>query len=175
MALEPGRGGSNTAVRSSLAAVTLGVATLVAAITFGAGLTHLLTTPALYGKSWNVALTTYDAARSRSTACPCSRRTSGSRASRSAASRAAFGINGLRVDGLAVDTVSGEPRPVILEGRRPRGNDEIALGTRTMRALGLHIGDVVTAAPFSSDRKGVEDAHRRRAVFPLFGDARPPR
>ena len=51
MALEPGRGRSALAVRSSLAAVTLGVTTLVAAITFGAGLSHLLTTPALYGQS----------------------------------------------------------------------------------------------------------------------------
>src|SRR4029078_8102493 len=59
--LEPGRGRAAIAGRSSIVAVALGIATLVAALTFGASLSHLLDTPALYGKDWTASLTTYDA------------------------------------------------------------------------------------------------------------------
>jgi hypothetical protein len=169
LALDPGRGGNATAVRSSLAAVTLGVATLVAAITFGAGLTHLLTTPALYGKSWDVALTTYDASLPEDgvPVLAADKRVQGVAVGRL---RAAFSINGLRVDGLAVDTVSGHLEPVILAGRPPRADDEIALGTRTMRALHVGLDDDVDAKSFSSDRPGAKLRVVGRAVFPLFGE-----
>jgi ABC-type lipoprotein release transport system permease subunit len=169
LALDPGRGGNATAVRSSLAAVTLGVATLVAAITFGAGLSHLLETPALYGKSWDVALTTYDASLPKDgvRVLAADHRVEGVAVGRL---RAAFTINGLRVDGLAVDTVSGRLDPVILAGRPPKGPDEIALGTRTMRALHLHLGDSVAAGQFSSPAPARQLHVVGRAVFPLFGE-----
>jgi ABC-type lipoprotein release transport system permease subunit len=156
-------------VRSSLAAVTLGVATLVAAITFGAGLTHLLTTPALYGKSWDVALTTYDASLPNDgvPALAKDARVQGVAVGRL---RTPFGINGLRVDGLAVDTVAGRLDPVILAGRPPTGPDEVALGTRTMRTLHLRLDDTVRATSFSSDSPGASMRVVGRAVFPLFGE-----
>ena len=53
MALQPGRGRTAVPVRSSLAGVTLAVAALAAAVTFGASLTHLLDTPRLYGWNWD--------------------------------------------------------------------------------------------------------------------------
>jgi ABC-type antimicrobial peptide transport system permease subunit len=168
MALEPGRGRSALAVRSSLAAVTLGVTTLVAAITFGAGLSHLLATPALYGQSWDVALTTYDdTVPTRGVpVLAADRHVAGVAVGRL---QVGFELDGHRVDGLAVDTVDGRLGPTILEGRRPRGGNEIALGTRTLRALGLHVGDVVPSAPFASHRNPVPMRIVGRAVFPLFG------
>ena len=169
LALDPGRGGNATAVRSSLAAVTLGVTTLTAAITFGAGLTHLLTTPALYGKSWDVALTTYDSTLPKLgvPVLAADKRVQGVAVGRI---RATFGIDGLRVDGLAVDTVAGRLDPVILAGRRPEGANEVALGTRTIRALHLQLGDTVQATNFSSDNPGTPMRVVGRAVFPLFGE-----
>jgi ABC-type lipoprotein release transport system permease subunit len=169
MALEAGRGRSAVAVRSSLAAVTLGVTTLVAAITFGAGLSHLLATPALYGQSWDVALTTYDATLPTDGVpiLAADRRVDGVAVGRL---RAGFDLAGRRVDGLAVDTVAGRLGPAILEGRRPRRANEIALGTRTLRSLELHVGDVVPSAPFASDRHPVAMRIVGRAVFPLFGE-----
>jgi len=168
MALEPGRGRSALAVRSSLAAVTLGVTTLVAAITFGAGLSHLLATPALYGQSWDVALTTYDdLLPTRGVPIlAADRQVAGVAVGRL---QVGFELGGHRVDGLAVDTVDGRLGPTILEGRRPRGGNEIALGTRTLRTLGLHVGDVVPSAPFASPRNPVPMRIVGRAVFPLFG------
>ena len=54
MALEPGRGRTAVPVRSSLASATLGVAALVMALTVGASLSHMLSTPRLYGWNWDV-------------------------------------------------------------------------------------------------------------------------
>jgi predicted lysophospholipase L1 biosynthesis ABC-type transport system permease subunit len=59
---------------------------------------------------------------------------------------------------------------VILAGRPPRGADEIALGTRTMRALHLHLGDRVTAGQFSASTPARQLVVVGRAVFPLFGE-----
>ncbi|HEY7106272.1 MAG TPA: FtsX-like permease family protein [Acidimicrobiia bacterium] len=169
MALEPGHDRSAIAVRSSLAAVTLGIATLVAAITFGAGLTHLLDTPALYGQSWDAALTTYDElVPTRAPAVlAADRRVEGVAVGKL---RAPFELDARRVDGMAIDTVDGRLAPTLLEGRRPRGPGEIALGTRTLRALGKGVGDVVHARPFTSERKAMRMRIVGRAVFPLFGE-----
>ena len=106
------------AVRSSLAAVTLGVTTLVAAVTFGAGLSHLLATPALYGQSWDVGLTTYDdLLPTRGVPIlTADRHVAGVAVGRL---QVGFDLDGRRVDGLAVDTVDGRLGPTILEGRRP--------------------------------------------------------
>ena len=54
MALEPGRGHTAVPVRTTIASVSVGIATLLAALTFGASLTHLLGTPSLYGVTWDV-------------------------------------------------------------------------------------------------------------------------
>src|SRR4029453_7942259 len=56
MAVEPGRGRTAVPVRTTLAGVTLGVGALVAALTFGAGLAHLLDSPGLYGQTWDLQL-----------------------------------------------------------------------------------------------------------------------
>ena len=60
MAFPTRQGSRGAAGTTSLFAVALGIAALVAALIFGASLSHLLSTPALYGKSWDAALTTYD-------------------------------------------------------------------------------------------------------------------
>jgi ABC-type lipoprotein release transport system permease subunit len=169
MALEPGRARSAIAVRSSLAAVTLGITTLVAALTFGAGLSHLLDTPALYGQSWDAALTTYDElVPTRAPAILASdRRVAGVAVGKL---RAPLEVAGRRVDGMAIDTVDGRLSPTVLEGRRPRGRAEVALGTRTLRSLGKRVGDTVQTRPFTSDRATVRMHIVGRAVFPVFGE-----
>src|SRR6266702_3998861 len=56
LALEPGRGRTAVPVRSALAGTALSIAAVAAAFTFGANLVHLVGTPRLYGKTWDVAL-----------------------------------------------------------------------------------------------------------------------
>jgi ABC-type lipoprotein release transport system permease subunit len=169
MALEPGRGRSSVPVRSSLAGVTLGVVTLVAAVTFGASLAHLLATPTLYGQTWDVELTTYDdtLATRGVPVLEDDDRVDGIVVGNF---RASFAVDDRRVDGLIFDTVTGDISPTILEGRGPRADDEIALGTRTLRSLGLDVGDTVPVAPFATDRDPVPMRVVGRAVFPIFGE-----
>src|SRR5207245_968959 len=58
LALEPGRGATEVPVRSSLMSVILAIVALAGALTFGAGLDHLLETPRAYGWNWDAHLTT---------------------------------------------------------------------------------------------------------------------
>jgi hypothetical protein len=169
MALEPGRGSSSVPVRSSLAGVTLGVATLVGAVTFGASLAHLLATPELYGQTWDVELTTYDdvLARRGVPVLEDDPRVGGIVVGNF---RAGFAVAGERVDGFAIDAATGDMAPPILEGRRPDAADEIALGTRTLRSLDLDVGDTVPVAPFAAGRDPVPMRIVGRAVFPVFGE-----
>ena len=174
MALDAGRGRSAVAVRSSLAAVTLGVTTLVAAVTFGAGLSHLLATPALYGQSWDVGLTTYDdLLPTRGVPIlTADRHVAGVAVGRL---QVGFDLDGRRVDGLAVDTVDGRLGPTILEGRRPRGGNEIALGTLDPARVGV-AGRRRRAVGTGRVPPGPgADAHRRSRRVPAVRRARSPR
>lgn len=171
MALEPGRGRSSVPVRTGIAGVTLGVITLVGAVTFGASLAHLLATPALYGQTWDVELATYDdvMATQGVAALEEDRRVEGVVVGDF---RAAFAVAGERVDGFVIDAATGDMAPPILEGRRPEGGDEIVLGTRTLRSLGLDVGDTVPVARFAAAARDGTVPMRivGRAVFPVFGE-----
>jgi ABC-type lipoprotein release transport system permease subunit len=171
MALEPGRGRIAVPVRTTLAGVALGVGALVAALTFGASLTHLLDSPRLYGVTWDLQLTgdwTDETFADRAMASlqddprveAVGVGSSGS---------AMVEVDGHRVDAIALDSVDGDLTLPTLAGRAPRGPDEVALGSRTARAVGVAIGDTVAVAI-----PGGEPVAMRvvgRAVFPSVGDA----
>jgi ABC-type lipoprotein release transport system permease subunit len=169
MALEPGSGRGSVPVRSSLVGVTLGIVTLVAALTFGASLGHLLATPTLYGQTWDVELTTYDDALV-TRGLPVLEQDERVTGAAVGNFRAALEINDRRVDGLVLDTVRGDLSPVIIDGRRPRAHDEIALGTGTLREFDAEVGDTVEVAPFATARDPVPMRVVGRAVFPIFGE-----
>jgi FtsX-like permease family/MacB-like periplasmic core domain len=80
-----------------------------------------------------------------------------------------FEVGGRRVDAIALDSVVGDLALPTLAGRAPQGADEVALGARTARALGVAIGDTVGVAI-----PGGEPVEMRvvgRAVVPSVGDA----
>ena len=52
MAFEPGRGRSAVPVRSALAAATVALAAVLAALVFGTSLIALISTPHRYGQNW---------------------------------------------------------------------------------------------------------------------------
>jgi hypothetical protein len=170
MALEPGRGRAAVPVRTTFVAVTLGIGALAASLVFAASLGHLLSTPRLYGQTWDAELTTYDTFLVKAglpviTADP---RVTGIAVGRT---RDSFTIAGHRVDGLAIDPVKGGLTPSILEGHPPTSDEEIVVGTGTMHDLGLSVGDHVDIGAFAGDGSTQTMRVVGRAVFPVFGEA----
>jgi ABC-type lipoprotein release transport system permease subunit len=175
MALEPGRGRTAVPVRTTIAGITLGVGALVAALTFGASLTRLLETPRLYGLMWDVqlmGLTDEDIIDPSfvDRSVPLLRddpRVEAIAVGSSGAAALVVEVDGRRVDGMVLDSINGDLTLPILAGRLPRGPDEVALGSRTARALGVEIGDTVGVAVPGSEPLVMRVVGR--AVFPSVG------
>jgi ABC-type lipoprotein release transport system permease subunit len=170
MALQTGRGRTAVPVRTTLAGLALGVGALVAALTFGASLTHLLDSPRLYGVTWDLQLAEHDDETFPDRALP--RLLDDPRVEAvgvGSSGSARVEVDGRRVDAIALDSVDGDLALPILAGRSPQGPDEVALGSRTARALGVETGDTVDVAV-----PGGEPVEMRvvgRAVFPSVGAA----
>ncbi|TMK83251.1 MAG: hypothetical protein E6G46_03825, partial [Actinobacteria bacterium] len=143
MALETGRGRTAMPVRSTLLGAVIGLAALVTAFGFAASLNHLLTTPRLVGWNWSGTIgddfDPEDAAR----VVPLLR---GDRdiAEFSAGGGSTVQVRNVTMNLIGQDQLKGEIKPVILEGRAPHAEDEVALGTRALRSIHAHVGDVVT-------------------------------
>ncbi len=147
MALEPGRGRTAVPVRTTVLGTTLGLFALTAALSFGASLVHLESTPRLSGWNWDVLIGLEE---DFSPTPP-----GGERHLQSILSHdprvAEFGlgnlrnleVGGTRVLGLAMAPAKGSVTPSLAEGRLPAAVDEVALGSETMRSAGVGIGDTV--------------------------------
>jgi hypothetical protein len=169
MALEPGRGRTAVPVRSSLLAVTVAVAALVAAVTFAASLDHLLATPRLYGWSWDARVTSNSSsgdAESVFAVLGADKRI----ADVATLDNPPLDVGGAQIDDIAMTQVRGSIQPVVLEGRLPHGDQEVALGTDTMRKTHTRVGGTVpiriTAIPPYPQRFRVVG----RVVIPPLSD-----
>jgi hypothetical protein len=143
LAVNSGRGPTAVPVRSSLAGVILAVTALAAAVTFGASLTHLLTTPRLYGWNWDARVTTTG---DTTTIKPLMDRLRPDPRLQDLAmldNGVPMQVGRSVVAGIAIKNVKGHISPVVINGREPRANDEVALGAKTVRDLGTHLGDRV--------------------------------
>ena len=144
MALQRGPRTSPIPIRATLAAAILAVAVAGTAVTFAASLQHLLRTPRLYGQNWDF----------ESGPPPASSPTffRSLRADPAIAGLAigagAFNppvqINGREVGVRAMDTIIGSVIPTVLAGRAPRTDGEVLLGTKTLHALHVQLGNSVT-------------------------------
>ncbi len=167
MALERGQGRTAVPVRSALVGTVLAIASVTAAATFSASLDRLARTPALYGWTWDVAagigwfeFDTKKVVASLS----ADRRVA-------AAAGVAFGevrVQGRQVASIGIDPLRGDVFlfPTLLEGRPPRGQDEIVLGSKLLQRLHRRVGDPVTVVV--NDRT-VRMRVVGRAVFPALG------
>jgi hypothetical protein len=141
MALLGGPRPTATPVRATLVAAILAVGVGGAALTFATSLQHLLQTPRLYGQTWDFEIggggPPIDAAIVRRVR------------SDPAFSDVAVGavepvdVGGQAVGGRAMDDIKGSSAPTVLGGRAPRAPGEVLLGTKTVDALNLSIGDRV--------------------------------
>ena len=170
MALEPGRGRIAVPVRTTLAGVALGVGALVAALTFGASLTHLLDSPRHYGLTWDLQLADPSDETFADRAVASLRDDPRVEAVGVGSSGSAVvEVDGRRVDAISLDSVEGDLSLPILAGRAPQGPDEVALGARTARALEVEIGDTIGVA--IPGGQALEMRVVGRAVFPSVGAA----
>jgi len=144
-AVERGAGRNAVPVGSAMLGSILAVTALCATSVFGASLTHLTTTPALYGQPFDVWLSL-----------------NGSPASPTPTLSHLEGLGGItgitggigddvKIDGKTVFALAGERERgsllvTTVNGRPPKSNHEIALGTTTMRALHAHVGSVLAVS-----------------------------
>jgi hypothetical protein len=155
-ALEPGRGGTTTPVRSTVLGLTLALAGLTIAFGFGASLDHLLRTPRLYGVDWDLTLhswsTHQNAAGIWTPALRQERRVSEFSTGTILLGQGRQivvgtpGGHGVRTQVWGLDAVQGAVTPTVIDGRWPRSDDEIALGTKTLSAIDAGVGDSVRIA-----------------------------
>ena len=152
MALDPGEGRTSVPVRSALVGVALGVAGVVAALTFGTGLDALVEHPAASGWNWTFRPDVEDEDLDTLLAIDGVEDV-GSIQFRQVQAE------GERMAGVSMRAELGAPSFTVVKGRMPAGPREVALGPKTAEALGLGIGDTVHLTdPTSPD-------HPRQAVL----------
>lgn len=150
MSLERGRSG---AFRTALLGTVVAVAGVVATLTFGDSLHHLVNSPAQQGWNWDVVVGNPNGQPSSPDAIR------DDIAPKLAANRyvGAFSVfvganSGVTVDGRPVEQfggiqpVRGSVFPTIIHGRPPRGPDEVVLGRDTLGELHRRIGQSVVVA-----------------------------
>jgi putative ABC transport system permease protein len=145
MAFEPGHGRTAVPVRSALVGTTVAVAAVVAAMVFGASFLALVGTPHLYGQNWFQELNLGPGAVPGSIGAKVFAHVKGlteyAGGDYGQVSVAAPGSNtGTVIPAIGLDQLRGNGFLTLLAGRAPAGPDEIALGPRTLRTLGMHIG-----------------------------------
>jgi putative ABC transport system permease protein len=154
MALEPGRGRTAVPVRTTIVGASLALATVVASLGVAASIHHLVDTPRLFGWNWDAQISavgaTIDAGSTKDLL-------DGSKVVErwSVMTLSDIRIPGGSVPALGIDTGPHAVPPSLVSGRAPRGDDEIAMGTRTLRTLGLGIGDRVPVTANDGTRRSM--------------------
>ena len=148
MAFEPGHGRTAVPVRSALAGTTVAVAAVVAAMVFGASFLGLVGTPHLYGQNWaqelNLQAGAVPGAIGQQVLAQVKGLTEYAGGDYGEVSVVAPGHrSGTVVPAIGLDQLRGRRFLTLLAGRAPAGPHEIALGPRTLRTLGLHVGQRV--------------------------------
>jgi FtsX-like permease family len=148
MALHTGRGPTALPSGPALAGAAVGVAGIVAALTFSSRVDHLLATPKLWGANYDAIVTTVEDVSWDQTAADHVARDP------EVAAVAVFhavdlglhaGDREAQVEATTVRAHKGTIPPVLLEGRAPLAPDEVALGGEVLDRLGVDVGDMVEA------------------------------
>jgi hypothetical protein len=144
--LASGQGSTAAPVRSVMASATVAVTALIAAVTFGASLQHLVSHPRLFGWNWDVALV--DGSGYGNTKPAATNAVFASDDNIEAWAGAFYGaedVNGLNLPLLGMNS-SSPVAPPIRDGRMIERPGEIVLGTATLAQLQVHIGDTVQSS-----------------------------
>lgn len=142
MAVETGRGARTVPVRSTLVSIGIGIAAIAGVLVFSSSQQHLFDHPRLYGWAWDVQVG--DAFAPALDDLADDLRDDPRAEAVALATFARLTIEDQTFDALAIDADSGI-EPTTTDGTAPAHPDEIMLGTRTARRLGLGVGDQLTA------------------------------
>jgi ABC-type lipoprotein release transport system permease subunit len=163
MAFEPGHGRTAVPVRSALVGTTVAVAAVVAATVFGASLLGLVGTPHRYGQNWDQELDlqvgSVPLAQGSKVLARIDALAGYAAGDYGQVTVAARG-GGTVVPAIGLDQVRGHGFLTMLAGRAPSGPHEIALGPRTLRTLGLRVG-----------QRAEVDANGRTSQMQVVGSA----
>ena len=142
-ALERGRGAASVPVGTALFGSALAVMALCATVVFAASLTHLTTTPALYGSDYQLGFSSSNGGPGNPTSWVSSLRQDHSISAITLAATDEVTINGHDVLALAGKAVRGPMLLSTVDGRLPTGKDEMTMGVTTLHQTGAHVGSVV--------------------------------
>jgi hypothetical protein len=164
-ALERGRGRRPVPVGTALLGMVLAVAALCATAVFGASLTRLISSPALYGVPFQAEFTNEGAGIGSAITGPvlASLRRDRQIARITVATTADIDVNGHQVRLLAATAIRGPALISVVDGRPPEGDHEIMLGAATMRSVGARPGGLVRV--IVTDQGGA----RHKAQFRVVG------
>jgi ABC-type lipoprotein release transport system permease subunit len=159
-ALQPGSEIDTVPMRSAIVGAALAVIVLIATVTFGAGLDHLVSTPRLYGWNWSYALSGGDGGGGGDIPAQQSATLLAHDHYLSAYSGVYF-VN-LIVDGQDIPVIGTSPgarvQPPLLHGHDLQQSDEIVVGPLTLASLHKRLGGTVTVG------SGVGRSHLLRIV-----------
>ena len=169
-ALERRSGGASIPVGSALLGMVLAVTALVGTAVFGSSLSHLTATPALYGDRFALNFTDPGSGAPDATLLRSLRHDPAVTAITQGFA-AEISVNKVAVGVVAGTALRGPLLFSSVEGRLPRGPDEIGLGASTMRQAGAHVGSTVRVSVTSPS--GAKRTRRFRVVgqesFPVLG------
>ena len=162
-ALDPGAARGAVPVRSALVGTILSITMVVGTLTFGANLVHLVTTPSLYGQTWQAAID----AQFQPIPAGVIHSSMHHRAGVVAWSTGDFGsvdVMGSHVPAIGLARVVGPVvGPTLVAGRLPTRPDEVALGASVLRLVHRQVGDGPDA---ERQRRAAADAHRGTGRVP---------
>jgi hypothetical protein len=139
-ALERGRGANSVPVGTALFGTVVAVTALCATAVFGASLSHLTTTPSLYGQDYQI---TFSTTQGNPTTELADVQRDHAVTGIMVGTRAEISINKVSVTSIMGTAVRGPLLISTVDGRAPSGDGEISLGETTLRQVGAHVGSLV--------------------------------
>lgn len=124
---------------SAVVGATVAAAGVVAALTFATSLDRLLAQPARWGWGWDLSI---EADRAVSDQLVASDEVEAVGVGRFVVE---VEVGGRRVNAQGIESRKGGLAPTVATGRAPAAPDEVALGAETLEALGVDVGDTVSA------------------------------
>ena len=163
MALDPGEGRTTVPVRSALVGAVFGVAGVVGAVTFGAGLDDLLSDPSTSGWNWTFAPSMAEADLPTLAAVEGVEDVG-------LLHYAQVEAEGEQTYGFSMTSEKGAPSFTVVQGRMPAGPREVAVGPKTADSLGLATGDTIRLTDLAADSGHREVVVVGEVLMPTFDD-----